>query len=181
MKEIKRKSKGNRYPLKIKLTNGKTLILPQQNKFDNEFLNDHGCSIMAEYIALQWVGIKKWPINLLKWHKKNTQGEIFSKVTIRGVAEGLEQIGGKNISVKYYRQVTEKRIANALSKGYLIIMEEKNPIHSVVLVQDNDGIFRLSHGGVSKTNALRAFNRATTNERYRGMIVVKDKRKKGGK
>lgn len=182
MKIIKRRNE--KYPLKVKLSDGKKLIIPKQSKFTNEFLKKHGCSLMAEYIALQFIGIKKirvgkkslgiYPINLLKWHKENTPGEIYAKVTVKGVSEGINKIGKGKGTAKYYKTVTAERIEKAIDAGNLVIMEQKDPIHTIVLLPDKEGCFMASHGKVTKVSIAKITKTATTNERYRGMIVVKD-------
>ena len=50
------KNKDKKYPLTATLSNGTKLKVPKQSKFDNSFLRCHGCSLMAEYLALQYIG-----------------------------------------------------------------------------------------------------------------------------
>ena len=50
MKQIKTKDK--KYPLKIVLEDGTKITVPKQKNFSNAFLRKHGCSLMAEYVAL---------------------------------------------------------------------------------------------------------------------------------
>ena len=171
MKIVKRSSK--KYPLKVELDNGKKLIIPKQSAFSNDWLRHHGCSLVAEYIALQWLGIpKQWPIHLLKWHKKHTPNEIYAKVTLRGVEKGIDAISGKD-AAKYYKKVTAGRIQKAMDKGHLVIMEQKNPIHSIVLLPDKGDCYMASHGRVKRISVKEIAKTATSNSRYRGMIVVK--------
>ena len=180
MKKIKRKSKN--YPLEVILSTGEHIIIPRQSQFKNEWLREHGCSLMAEYIALQFLGVKKitvngkhvgiYPINLLKWHKKNTPLDIHKKVTVRGVQRGIESLAGDKGKAEYYAKPTAERIEKALSEGDVVIMEQKNPIHTIVLLPDKDGTFIANHGKVEKADINKIAKTATTSNTYRGMIVV---------
>lgn len=171
MKKIKTSDK--KYPLKVVLNNGVKITIPKQSNFKNNFLHKHGCSIMAEYVALQFVGIHKWPIKLYKWHKKHTKNQIKSKVTLKGIKKGISSLGKKKCSAVYYEKVTSDRISNAIKNGCCIIMEQKNPIHSIALLPDKKGIYKVSYGTVKKVTAKGIAKTATTNSTYRGMIVIR--------
>ena len=173
MKKIKPKSK--KYPLKIILKNGVVIKIPKQSNFKNSFLHNHGCSIMAEYVALQFIGIHKWPLHLYKWHKKHTRNDIKSKVTVKGVAKGIKSIGKGKCSVTYYKKVTTDRIRTALKNGACVIMEQKNPIHSITLIHEGGKTYKISYGAVTKTTASAMAKTATTNNTYRGMVIINRK------
>ena len=176
------KRKSTKYPLEVTLSGGEKLIIPKQSKFSDDWLRHHGCSLMAEYIALQWLGIKHitvnhksvgiYPINLLKWHKEHTKDEVKTKVTVKGVAEGINELAKGKGSAKYYKRVTAKRISEAIKAGDVVIMEQKKPIHTIILLPDHDGTFMASHGNVHKVSIKKIAKTATTNWKYRGMIVV---------
>lgn len=174
MKKVKTKSK--KYPLILKF-DGHKIHVPKQSNFTNDFLRKHGCSLMAEYVALQFYGIYKYPIHLLKWHRKHTKGEVKAKVTVRGVSQGISRIGKGKCKGIYYPKVTEDRIKNALRNGYPVIMEQKDPIHSICLLPDHQNgktdIYKVSYGNATKTTAGAMAKTATTNSTYRGMVIVK--------
>ena len=177
------KRKSTKYPLEVTLSGGEKLIIPKQSKFSDDWLRHHGCSLMAEYIALQWIGIKRitvnhkscgiYPINLLKWHEKHTADEVKTKVTVKGVTEGINEIAKGKGHAKYYKIVTAKRISNAIEAGDLVIMEQKKPIHTIILLPDHDGTFMASHGKVEKVSIKKIAKTATSNRKYRGMVVVR--------
>lgn len=172
-----------KYPLKVVLSNGKSMIVPKQSEFSDDWLRHHGCSLMAEYLALQWLGVKTvridgrnygiWPINLLKWHKKYNKSQVKAKVTVKGVAYGINKIAKGKGKATYYRVVTAGRMRKALDAGYAVIMEQGSPIHTIYLAHDKDGTFRISYGRVAKVNVDTVARTATKNATYRGMIVVK--------
>lgn len=173
----KTNTKSKKYPLVIRF-DGHRIIVPKQHKFDNEFLKKHGCSIMAEYCALQYVGIHKYPIKLLQWHKKHTPKDIKAKVTLRGIYKGIAKIGKGKCTATFHEEVTADRIRKAMREGACVIMEQKNPIHSICMVPDKNKhgytIFRISYGQVHGVTAGGMAETATDNKTYRGMIVVKE-------
>ena len=180
----KTKNEDPKYPMTVTLSSGEEITIPKQSEFDDAWLRKHGCSLIAEYMALQFLGVEKitlpggkkvrpWPLHLLTWHKKHTPDEIFSKVTLRGVAKGISTLGGKKGSVIYSKYVTVSRIRAALASGAVVIMERKEPIHSITLVKDGEVIYRLNAGKAVRTTPEAAAGTATTSARYRGMIIVR--------
>ena len=168
---------NNKYPLKIYLTTGEVMLIPRQSQFDNDWLRRHGCSIMAEYIALQWLGVKKvgkkklWPVNLLKWHKKHTPNQIAAKLLIKAIPIAIKKLSKG--SAKYYKKVTKARMEAALKKGYLVIFEQKDPIHTVILIPDDGKVYVASHGKVTKTTVNKMMQTVLKSTKYRGMVIVK--------
>lgn len=178
MKITKRKSP--KYPIEITLTDGTKMIIPRQSQFDNEWLRKHGCSLMAEYIALQWLGVKSvpvngkrkglYPINLLRWHKKHTPDDIAAKVMLTGVEKGIDKLSDGN--GKYYKGTMLERMREALDKGHLVIYERKDPIHTVILIPDDGKVWVANHGTVKETTTAKEAKKALKKTKYRGMVVV---------
>lgn len=171
MKKVKRADK--KYPLKIILSNGKRIIIPKQSNFSNSWLRYHGCSLMAEYVALQYIGIHKYPIHLLKWHKSHTPNDVKAKVTVKGVSKGINRLAKGKGTAKYYTTPTTTRIKKALSSGAVVIMEEGGPIHSITLIQDNGKNYIINYGNVKRVDVNSIVKKATHNDTYRGMVIVK--------
>lgn len=169
------KTKNKKYPLKITLSNGTKIKIPKQSEFSNIWLRHHGCSLMAEYVALQFLGIHKWPIRLLAWHRKHTPEDVRAKVTVNGVSKGINQLAKGKGSATYYKTPTADRINSALKAGHVVIMEQKNPIHSITLIRDGGVNYIINYGKVMKVSVSEIAKTATTNETYRGMVVVKKK------
>lgn len=182
MEIIKRKSK--KYPIKVILSDEKQLIIPKQSAFSDEWLKKHGCSLMAEYIALQWIGVEKikigrstvgiYPINLLKWHKLHTKDQVKAKVTVKGVAQAIRKLAKGKGTASYYTTVTATKIRKAIDGGHPVIMEQADPIHTIILLPDKDGTFKASYGKVTKISIDSIARTATTNKTYRGMVVVRE-------
>lgn len=172
-----RRTKSKRYPLvAIPERSGKKLRLPRQKAFKSEYIQRHGCSLVAECIALQWWGIFKPMTSLQKWHKKHTPDRYHPKVTVEAVAEGLREIARKGEDeVVFYRKVTVERIERSINRGHLVIVEWGDPIHTVVLVPDTGGkCYLANHGEIRRYSPETAAVKATTNKKYRGMIICKD-------
>ena len=165
------KTKNRKYPLKVTLSNGTVLKVPKQANFDNAFLRCHGCSVMAEYLALQYIHKHIWPITILRWHKKSDQEDIKAKVTLKGVAKGINHYRPGRAT--YVSIPTVGKANYVLFNGSAIILEHRNPIHSVFIFRDNGMDYIVSYGKVSRVNIASTIAKATTNKTYRGMVIVK--------
>ena len=168
---MKVKKTGDRkYPLKVTLSNGTVLKVLKQANFDNAFLRCHGCSIMAEYLALQYIHKHIWPITLLRWHKKFDQEDIKAKVTVKGVTKGINHY--KPGAAYYDPTPTAKEMRQWLRTGHVIILEQKNPIHSVFIFHDDGHNYMASYGKVKRIDVDKIAKTATSNTTYRGMVIV---------
>ena len=167
MKVIKTKEK--KYPL-ILYYQDKKIKIPKQANFSNTWLRTHGCSIMAEYIALQYLGKHIWPVNLLKWHKQNTKTEVKAKVTLKGITKGINHFFKGR--AKYIHTPTFEKVDNALKNNHIIIFEQKNPIHSIVIFRDNNINYMITYGKVIKINLKKIVKTKSSNKTYRGMIII---------
>lgn len=171
------KTKDKKYPLKIVLEDGTKITVPKQSAMSNSFLKKHGCSLMAEYVCLQFLGVHKWPINLYKWHKSHTKGDIKSKVTVKGVSKGInKQCKNKGIA-RYYSKPTFEIMDKAIKANCAVILEQKSPIHTICIIPDQgkDGKvtpYLVNYGKVSKADLKKLIKTATTNQTYRGLVTV---------
>ena len=165
------KTKDIKYPLVVTLSNGTKITVPKQSKFDNAFLRCHGCSLMAEYLALQYLGKHIYPLHLLEWHREFDRQDIKAKVTLKGVTKGINYFRPGH--AKYDATPTYEEIEDALLDYKAVILEQKNPIHSVFLFRDNGLDYMISYGKVKRINVRSIANTATTNKTYKGMVIVK--------
>lgn len=176
------KNKNKKYPIKITTTNGAAATIPKQKNFSNSFLRQHGCSIMAEYVALQLFKVKKvggktlYPLHILNWHKKHTPKAVRAKVTLKGVAVGLNKIGAGHCKAKYYSMPSATIAKKTMKAGAVVIMELGSPIHSITLIYDNGAYWRIDYGKCRKANVDKLAKKATKNSTYRGMIVITKKK-----
>ena len=165
------KTKDKKYPLIATLSSGTRIKVPKQSNFSNSWLKSHGCSLMAEYLALQYVGIHKYPLHLLRWHKKYDKEDVKAKVTVKGVCKGINNF--KPDSAKYFAEPTYHKIMDALKRGEAVILEQNNPIHSVFLVRDDGVDYIINYGTVKRVNVKRIAKTVTQNKTYRGMVCVR--------
>ena len=169
---MKKTRTGNRkYPLKVTLSDGTVLKVPKQANFSNDWLRSHGCSIMAEYLALQYLHKHIWPITLLRWHRKSDQEDIRIKVTVKGVEKGINHY--KPGAASYDRIPKAVEIRKHLREGHVIILEQKNPIHSIFLFHDDGKNYMISYGKVTRINVDRIAKTATKNSTYKGMVSIR--------
>lgn len=166
------KTKSAPYPRKVTFNNGRVSPVPNQKKFKSDFIKHHGCSMAAFYIALRFCGKKEKMNPLLKWSRSHLKKYMKSKLTIKGVARGLNKKCGRKVAT-YYKKPTLKRVNDALNHGYLVLMEQGGPIHTLVLYRANGKTYKLDHGNVSKVSTKSVVNKATSNSTYRGLVIVK--------
>lgn len=165
------KTNDKKYPLRIILSNGTVLKVPKQSKFDNAFLRCHGCSLMAEYLALQYVHRHVYPLHLLQWHRANDKEDIKAKVTLKGVTKGINHYRPGRAT--YVSTPTVGKVKLALASGAVVILEHRNPIHSVFIFSDKGVDYIVSYGKVKRVNLLKTVAKATTNKTYKGMVITK--------
>ena len=75
----------------------------------------------------------------------------------------------------YHRIMSNDRLEAHLKKGHMILFEEGSPIHTVVLLRDDKSgkVWRFSDGKKNTTAVAKENVRRCTNEKYKGIIVVK--------
>ena len=103
--------------------------------------------------------------------RKSDQEDIKSKVTLRGVEKGINHY--KPGAASYDRIPTAVEIRKHLRGGHVIILEQKNPIHSIFLFHDDGKNYMISYGKVTRINVERIAKTATKNSTYRGMVIIR--------
>ena len=75
----------------------------------------------------------------------------------------------------YHKSLTTEQLNVKLKKGHMVLFEEGNPTHTVVLLVDSKTgkIWRFSDGKKSVVTVKKENARRCTNEKYKGVIVVK--------
>lgn len=168
----KNKKSKKKYPWRIILDNGRQIPVPSQHDFKSDFIQHHGCSLVGFYMALRFRGVKKTMQQVLQYaRKKLTRG---AKYPLTQVAKGINQIcSGKPAT--YHKSLTNTQLEAKLQKGYMVLFEEESPIHTVVLLRDGKTgkIYRFSDGKKSTTTVAKENAKRCTNEKYRGIVIVK--------
>lgn len=132
-----------RYPYKVEM-DGKKLLIPQQTRFGG-FCQKHGCSMAACSIALQFAGVKQedgtvWnPGEIYRYAKKHIPGYTGSKLTIWGCKNVINKIAGREVAFWHsndgkHNTSIRANIDMHLKEGDIILYEEKNPIHTIVIL-----------------------------------------------
>ena len=82
---------------------------------------------------------------------------------------------GNQYDLPYHKSLTTEQLNAKLKKGYMVLFEEGNPIHTVALLRDNKSgkIYRFSDGKKSVVTVEKENVRRCTNKTYRGVVIVK--------
>ena len=174
MKTVANKNKKTKkkFPWRIILDNGRTIPVPSQYNFKSDFIRTHGCSLVGFYMALRFRGVKKNMQQCLSYAKKKLK--CGAKYPLTEIARGINQICPEKPAT-YHKALTNEQLKANLKKGYMVLFEEGGPIHTVVLLRDSKTgkIYRFSDGKKSVVTVETENKKHCTNEKYRGVIVVK--------
>lgn len=172
VKANKNKKTKKKYPYRIYLDNGRQIPVPSQYNFKSDFIKKHGCSLVGFYMALRFRGIKKNMQQCLNFAKKKLK--CGAKYPLTEIARGINMICPGKPAV-YHKSISDKQLKAHLDKGCMILFEEGNPIHTVVLLRDSKTgkIYRFSDGKKNVTTVEKENKKKCTNEKYRGIVVVK--------
>ena len=168
----KNRKRKKKYPWRIILDNGRQIPVPSQHDFKSDFIQHHGCSLVAFYMALRYKGIKKNMQQCLAYCRKHLK--CGAKYPLTEIVKGINQICSEKPAV-YKTSLSDERLQKLLEKGYMILFEEGSPIHTVVLLRDkkNGKIWRFSDGKRNVVTVKKENKKRCTNEKYKGVIIVK--------
>lgn len=172
VKANKNKKSKKKFPWRIVLDNGRQIPVPSQYNFGSAFIRAHGCSLVAFYMALRFRGIKKNMQQVLQYARKKLK--CGAKYPLTEVCRGINMIcPGKPAA--YHKSMNNDKIEAHLKKGHMILFEEGSPVHTVVLLRDNKTgkVWRLSDGKKNVTTVEKENKKKSTNEKYRGIVIVK--------
>ena len=135
-----KKTNNKKYPKKAIISNnGEKIVLkiPQQTQF-GEFCKLHGCSVAAVTTALQIHNILLSPSSVHTYAKSFLSGYTGSKLTIYGCYKVInKKCPGKAVWKPFTgddKDKVKENIENAIKKGYLVLFEQKNPIHTNTII-----------------------------------------------
>ena len=161
-----------RYPYRIYIDNGRQIPVPSQHHFKSSFVQRHGCSLVGFYMALRFLGIKKnmsWCLKYLDIHY-GLCGR--SKYPIKKISAAINIIAS-GTPAKYYKSQSADEIRKALKSGDMVLFEERDPIHTVVLLWDGKKTNRFSDGGYKNTTVNREMAKRCGDAYYGGCVIVK--------
>lgn len=168
----KNKKSKKKYPWRIILDNGRQIPVPSQHDFKSDFIQHHGCSLVGFYMALRFRGVKKTMQQVLQYARKKLK--CGAKYPLTKVCRGINMIcSGKPAT--FYKTLTNAQLEAKLKKGHMILFEEDSPIHTVVLLRDSKTgkVWRFSDGCKNVTTVEKENKKKCTNEKYKGIVVVK--------
>lgn len=168
----KNKKSKKKFPWRIVADNGRQIPVPSQYNFKSSFIRTHGCSLVAFYMALRYKGIKKNMQQVLRHARRKLK--CGAKYPLTEIVKGINQICPGKPAV-YKTSLSNERLQKLLEKGYMILFEEGNPIHTVVLLRDlkSGKIWRFSDGKKNVTTVEKENKRRCKNEKYKGIVIVK--------
>lgn len=168
----KNKKTKKKFPLRVILDNGRSIPIPSQHDFKSSFIQNHGCSLVAFYMALRYKGVKKNMQQCLAYCRKKLK--CGAKYPLTEIVKGINQICPGKPAV-YHKSLMNAQLEAKLRKGYMVLFEEGNPIHTVVLLKDNKTgkVWRFSDGKKNVTTVEKENKKKCTNEKYRGIVIVK--------
>lgn len=172
VKANKNKKTKKKYPYRIYLDNERQIPVPSQYNFKSLFIRTHGCSLVAFYMALRYKGIKKKMQQVLQYARKKLK--CGAKYPLTEIARGINMIcPGKPAA--YHKSLTTAQLKAKLKKGYMVLFEEGGPIHTVVLLRDSKTgkIWRFSDGKKNTVTVEAENRKRCTNEKYKGVVIVK--------
>lgn len=168
----KNRKRKKKFPWRIVLDNGRQIPVPSQYNFKNDFIRRHGCSLVGFYMALRFRGIKKNMQQVLQYARKKLKRG--AKYPLTEIARGINMICSGKPAV-YHRIMSNDRLEAHLKKGHMILFEEGSPIHTVVLLRDSKSgkIWRFSDGKKNTVTVEAENRKRCTNEKYKGVVIVK--------
>ncbi len=168
----KNRKRKKKYPWRIILDNGRQIPVPSQHDFKSDFIQHHGCSLVAFYMALRYKGIKKNMQQCLSYARRRLK--CGAKYPLTEICRGINMICSGKPAV-YHKSMTDKQLKAHLQRGHMVLFEESNPIHTVILLQDDKSgkVWRFSDGRKNVTTVEKENKKKCTNEKYRGIVIVK--------
>lgn len=168
----KNRKRKKKYPYRIYLDNGRQILVPSQYNFKSDFIRKHGCSLVGFYMALRFRGIKKNMQQCLSYARRRLK--CGAKYPLTEICRGINIICSVKPAV-YHKSMTDKQLKAHLQRGDMVLFEEDNPIHTVVLLQDDKSgkVWRFSDGRKNVTTVEKENKKKCTNEKYRGIVIVK--------
>jgi hypothetical protein len=168
----KNRKRKKKFPWRIVLDNGRKVPVPSQCDFKSIFIRKHGCSLVGFYMALRFKGKKKNMQQCLAYCRRKLK--CGAKYPLTEVCKGINSICPGKPAI-YYKSLTDAQLEAKLRKGYMVLFEEGNPIHTVVLLKDNNTgkAWRFSDGKKNVTTAAKENAKRCTSNNYKGIVIVK--------
>jgi len=167
-----KKTGKKKYPLYVKPKKGHGFYVPAQQNFKKDFVKHHGCSLVGFYIAMYFIGKHRTMSWLLKWSKNHLK--IESKIPLKQVYKGLKKLAPR-AGITYKKKIDKTELASALAKGYLVLLETRDPTHTNPLMWDDTKkcVRNFSHGGKAKVSVAGMVKKQSKSDTYRGCVIIR--------
>ncbi len=168
-KNAKRKKK---YPYKIKFADGRKVPVPSQHDFMDKFIQSHGCSLAGFYMALRFTGKKKSMEKCYAYMRDHYNLNGKAKYSLRQIAGAINKLSDRT-PAKFYEKISKAEMKKALKRGDMVLFEEKNPIHTAVLLYDGKKFKRFSDGKYKNVTVAWEIRKRCGDNWYGGCAVIK--------
>lgn len=107
-----------------------------------------------------------------KYMDKNYGLNGHAKFNLRQVAAAINKIVSGNPAT-FKKALSADVIKKNLEKGNMVLFEEKNPIHTAVLLQIGAKIKRFSDGGYKNVTVAQEVSKRCGDAYYGGCVIVR--------
>ena len=159
-----------KYPYKVKYPDGLKILVPSQWDFDVYDINKKGCIIAAFYMGLRFSGAKKSMMQCLRYLQNTADKGSHKNYCLKQVAAAINRLSG---GATFYKKPSRQKIKKALKNGHMVLFTEKNPIHTVVLLDNEKKIIRFSDGKYKSVTVAQEVKKRSGDPWYGGCVIIK--------
>ena len=161
-----------KYPYKIKFSDGRSVPVPSQHDFADNFIQNHGCSLAGFYMALRFVEKKKSMEKCCTYMREHYSLNGKAKYSLRQIANAINELSD-GTPAKFYEKISKAEMKKTLKRGNMVLFEEKNPIHTAVLLYNGKKFKRFSDGKYNSVTVAQEIRKRCGDGWYGGCVVVK--------
>ena len=97
-----------------------------------------------------------------------------SKFNLDKISKAINKIASGSPAV-FKKSPSVEAIKKALARGDMVLFEERNPIHTAVLLQKGKDVLRFSDGRYKKVTVYQEVKKRCGDSHYGGCIIIKKK------
>lgn len=165
-------SRKKKYPYKVKFANGQIVPVPSQHNFANKIIQNHGCSLAGFYMGLRFIGKKKSMGKCYAYMREHYDLKGKAKYSLRQITDAINKLSDKN-PAKFYAKISRTEMKKVLKRGDMILFEEKNPVHTAVIVWNGKKFKRFSDGKYKSVSIAWEIRKRCGDDWYGGCVIVR--------
>ena len=173
IKKNKDKKSKAKFPCRIYLDNGRIIPVPSQHHFKSSFIRNHGCSLVGFYIALRFLGIKKDMTWCKSYMNKHYKLNGCAKFNLEKISKAINKIASGSPAT-FKKSPSADVIKKALQRGDMVLFEERDPIHTAVLLQKGKDVLRFSDGRYKKATVDQEVKKRCGDSYYGGCVIIRN-------